>query len=101
VGAGAVYSGPLNGGVLNGRAITLPKPAYPAIAKQAQASGSVTVQITIDEEGNVIAANAVAGHPLLRASALEAARLAKFSPTKMNGEAVKVSGMLVYNFIAQ
>ena len=101
VGAGGVYSGPLNGGVLNGKAITLPKPAYPAIAKQAHASGSVTVQITIDEEGNVVAANAVSGHPLLRGSALEAARQAKFSPTKLNGEAVKVSGMLVYNFMAQ
>ena len=101
VGASGVYSGPLNGGVLNGKAISLPKPAYPEIAKQAHASGSVTVQITIDEEGNVIAANAVAGHPLLRSSALEAARQAKFSPTKLNGEAVKVQGMLVYSFVAQ
>ncbi len=101
VGSATGYSGPMNGGVLNGKAITLPKPAYPQIARQAQASGSVTVQITIDEEGNVIAASAVSGHPLLRSSALEAARLAKFSPTKLNGEAVKVSGMLVYSFVAQ
>lgn len=100
IGIGAATTGP-NGGMLNGRAISLPVPVYPAIAKQAQASGSVTVQITIDEEGNVISANAVAGHPLLRAAAVTAAREAKFAPTKLNGEAVKVSGVLVYNFGAQ
>jgi len=45
---------PIGGGVLNGKAINLPRPAYPAIAKQANAAGPVTVEITIDEEGNVI-----------------------------------------------
>lgn len=95
------YAGPITGGMLNGKAISLPIPVYPPIAKQAQASGSVTVQITIDEEGNVISASAVSGHPLLRAAAVAAAREAKFSPTKLNGQAVKVSGALLYNFAAQ
>lgn len=95
------YEGPITGGVLNGKAISLPLPAYPAIAKAANASGSVTVQITIDEEGNVVSANAVSGHPLLRAAAVTAAREAKFSPTKLNGQAVKVSGALLYQFAAQ
>ena len=95
------YAGPITGGMLNGKAISLPIPVYPPIAKQAQASGSVTVQITIDEEGNVISASAVSGHPLLRAAAVTAAREAKFSPTKLNGQAVKVSGALLYNFAAQ
>jgi TonB family protein len=97
-GAGTATS-PITGGTLNGKAISLPLPAYPAIARQAQATGTVTVQITIDESGNVISANAVSGHPLLRAAAVTAAREAKFSPTKLSGEAVKVSGVLVYNFV--
>jgi len=92
---------PLTGGALNGKAINMPMPEYPAIAKQANASGAVTVQVTFDEDGNVISAQAVSGHPLLRAAAVSAARQAKFSPTKLSGQGVKVSGVLVYNFTAQ
>ncbi|MBC8031298.1 MAG: energy transducer TonB [Pyrinomonadaceae bacterium] len=91
-------SAPITGGMLNGKAINLPVPVYPEIARQANASGTVTVQITIDEEGNVISANAVSGHPLLRAAAVTAARAAKFSPTKLSGQAVKVTGVLAYTF---
>jgi periplasmic protein TonB len=94
-------SAPISGGVLNGKAISLPKPAYPAIAKSAHASGTVTVQVLIDENGNVVAAHAVSGHPLLQAVAVQAARSAKFSPTKLSGQPVKVSGVITYNFVAQ
>jgi TonB family protein len=94
-------AGGINGGTLNGKAITLPLPRYPEIARQAKAAGTVTVQITIDEDGNVISAQSVSGHPLLREAALTAARDAKFSPTKLSGQAVKVNGTLVYNFVAQ
>ena len=55
----------------------------------------------IDEEGNVISAESVSGHPLLRSSAVDAARQARFSPTKLSGQPVKVSGVLVYQFGAQ
>ena len=91
----------ISGGVLNGKAIQLPAPEYPPIAKQAHASGTVTIEIIIDEEGNVISASAVSGHPLLRAAAVSAARQARFSPTRLNGQAVKVSGVLAYTFAAQ
>jgi periplasmic protein TonB len=92
---------PISGGVLNGKAISLPKPAYPPIARQAHASGTVVVQVTIDENGNVISASAVSGHPLLRAVAVQAARGARFSPTKLSGQPVKVTGVITYNFVAQ
>jgi protein TonB len=92
---------PISGGVLNGKAISLPKPNYPAIAKQAHAGGVVTVQVTIDENGNVISAHAVSGHPLLQAVAVAAARSARFSPTKLSGQPVKVTGVISYNFLAQ
>jgi protein TonB len=92
---------PISGGVLNGKAISLPKPAYPAIARQAHASGTVVVQVTIDENGNVISAAAVSGHPLLRGVAIQAARGARFSPTKLSGQPVKVTGVITYNFVAQ
>jgi protein TonB len=92
---------PISGGVLNGKAISLPKPAYPAIARAAHASGTVVVQVVIDENGNVISAHAVSGHPLLQGAAVGAARSAKFSPTKLSGQPVKVTGVIQYNFVAQ
>jgi protein TonB len=88
----------ITGGVLNGKATSLPIPAYPSIAKAARAGGNVTVEVTVDEEGNVVTARAVSGHPLLQAASVEAARNAKFSPTKLSGQAVKVQGVLVYTF---
>lgn len=91
----------IQGGVLNGKAASLPPPEFPEIAKRAHASGSVTVEITIDETGNVISAHAISGHPLLQAAAVTAARQASFTPTRLSGEPVKVAGLLIYNFAAQ
>jgi TonB family protein len=92
---------PIAGGVLNGKALVLPKPEYPPTARAAKAAGSVTVQITVDEYGTVISAQAVSGHPLLQQSAVSAAYMARFSPTFLMGEPVKVSGLIVYQFVAQ
>ena len=91
---------PISGGVLNGKALSLPKPQYPAIARQAHASGTVVVQVLIDENGAVIAAHAISGHPLLQAVAVQAAHQARFSPTKLSGQPVKVNGVIQYNFVA-
>jgi TonB family protein len=88
-------------GVINGLAISLPKPAYPLIGKQARAQGPVNVQVLIDEMGRVISARAVSGHPLLMHAAQEAALAARFSPTKLGEQAVKVSGVITYNFVLQ
>jgi TonB family protein len=92
---------PISGGVLNGKAIYLPQPDYPPIAAQAKASGTVAVQVVIDEVGNVISAHAVSGHPLLQAASVAAARQARFTPTSLMGEPVKVTGVLTYNFVAR
>lgn len=88
----------VSGGVLNGKAISLPQPPYPPAARAVRASGSVSVQVIVDEVGNVVSASAVSGHPLLRAAAAAAARGAKFSPTVLSGTAVKVTGVIVYQF---
>lgn len=91
----------ISGGVLNGKAISKPQPVYPTIAKAARAQGTVTVQILVDEDGNVISAAAVSGHPLLQQGAVQAARQAKFSPTFLTGQPVKVSGVITYNFVLE
>jgi protein TonB len=92
---------PISGGVLNGKAIRLVTPPYPAIARSAHASGQVSVQVLIDENGNVLSATPTSGHPLLRAAAQSAAMASKFSPTKLSGQPVKVNGVIIYNFVAQ
>ncbi|MEP6913250.1 MAG: energy transducer TonB [bacterium] len=87
--------------VLNGLAISLPKPAYPSIARQARVQGAVNVQVLIDETGKVISAKAVSGSPLLMLAAQQAAFGARFSPTQLGDQAVKVSGVITYNFMLQ
>jgi len=89
----------LEGGVINGKAVKLPKPGYPSDAPANRVSGAVSVEVLIDESGKVIRAGAVSGHPLLQASSREAACDAKFSPTLLQGRPVKVSGIITYNFI--
>lgn len=85
--------------VLNGRAVKLVKPSYPVIARNGHASGTVSVKVMIDEEGKVIAANAISGHPLLWAVCVEAAKNSLFSPTLLADKPVKVTGVIQYNFV--
>ena len=92
---------PISVGVVNGKAIKLVQPPYPPIAKAAHVSGQVTVEVFIDENGDVFFAAAVSGHPLLQAAAIGAARQSKFTPTISAGKPVKVTGVVVYNFVEQ
>ena len=85
-------------GVINGEAISLPQPAYPATAASIRASGVVQVLVTVDETGAVIAARAITGQPTLRPAAEAAAKKARFSPTLLEGRAVKVTGTINYVF---
>jgi protein TonB len=91
----------VSGGVLQGSAIRKIQPPYPPIAKAARASGAVQVQVTISEEGRVIEAAVISGHPLLRDAALQAARQWVFKPTELSGVPVKVQGVLTFNFTLQ
>jgi len=87
--------------VINGDALFLPKPQYPPLAKRMGIQGTVNVQVLVDETGKVISAKAVSGNPALTRAAQQAALDARFSPTKIGEQAVKVSGVIVYNFVLQ
>jgi protein TonB len=89
---------PVSGGVLNGTAISLPSPIYPENAKRLRVSGVVTVEVVVDETGKVIAAQASSGPAVLRDVAVQAALRARFSPTKLSGQPLKVSGIINYKF---
>jgi len=88
-------------GVLNGRAITLLRPPYPDEARKARASGTVVVEVEIDECGNVASAKAVSGPGVLRKVCESAAKGARFTPTIINGTPIRVMGVIQYHFVAQ
>ena len=84
--------------VLNSKAISMPRPAYPAEARAARASGTVTVRVTIDETGNVIRACAVSGPRLLMRESEAAAYRSKFTPTTISSVPLKVRGVITYKY---
>lgn len=88
----------ISDGILNEKAVQLVQPIYPSAAKAVKASGQVMVQVTIDENGNVVSAETTGGHPLLKAAAVQAARSSKFAVTRLGSQPVKVSGFIVYKF---
>jgi protein TonB len=87
--------------ILISKAVSLPQPLYPALAKQIKAQGAVNVQILVDEQGKVISAHAVSGNPTLLVAARDAAMRARFTPTVLSGVPVKVQGLITYNFVLQ
>lgn len=89
---------PVSGGVLNGKALDLPMPQYPDVARRMRVTGLVQIEVVVDENGKVISAHAVSGPNTLREVAVQAALRARFSPTKLSGQGVKVSGQINYNF---
>jgi TonB family protein len=98
-GGGGVSAGGGKSVSLDRQILDAPQPEYPPIAKAAGAQGTVSVKVMVDEDGNVVAAEAVSGHPLLQSAAVDAARGAKFKPTFVDGKRVKVSGIISYNFV--
>jgi TonB family protein len=92
---------PAEGGMLNSKALQLPAPKYPEAAKRANVSGQVQVKVLVDETGKVISAAAIFGPEQLRAAAVDAAKLAKFRPTMVEGATVKMAGIITYDFKAQ
>lgn len=80
-------------------ALEMPKPDYPAAARSVRASGAVAVEVKIDENGNVVSAESLSGHPLLAPSAVKVAKKAKFISSVSKGEPVKIIGIVVYNFV--
>ena len=90
---------PIIGGILNGKAVSKPSPVYPPELRTSRVEGTVVVSVLVDEDGTVVQAEALTGPKALRDAAAEAARQAKFSPTRLSGCPVKVSGVVTYNFV--
>lgn len=90
---------PISGGILNGKALFLQQPEYPAEARQSGDSGDVQIRVVIDEQGKIIAAKAYTGARGLQDAAIAAALKSRFSPTRLSGQPMKVMGVIQYNFV--
>lgn len=88
---------PIEGGVLNSKAVSLPQPKLTEEAKRQKQSGKVTVRVIVDENGKVVSAKAMNGPAVLREIAEEAARQATFKPTTQDGIVVRVTGDLIFD----
>ena len=89
-------------GFLNGKAVRLPKPDYPAIARAQRLTGTVFISVLVNEKGDVIKARGVCGgNPVLTSGSLVSARDAKFTATTLNGQPIPVTGIITYRFIRQ
>jgi len=89
---------PVEGGVLDSKAVSKPKPVLSEEAKRLKLSGRITVKVLIDENGKVVSAVAQNGPAALREAAEAAAREATFAPMTQGGITVRVSGTLTYDF---
>jgi len=87
-------------GQLNALAVNLVKPSYPEIARKTNVAGTVTVQVTLDEEGKVVSAKAIEGPSILRSTAEDAARKSKFKSAMSGDKPIKATGYILYNFKA-
>lgn len=90
-----------SGGTDGGQIVEKSQPVYPPDARARRIAGEVVVRVVLDEEGKVEAAQAVSGDPVLRKAAESAAKKTRFTPTKLSGQPVKVSGVISYNFVLQ
>lgn len=86
------------GNLFGANAVRMGKPLYSPIAQRSRIEGKVMVEVTLDTEGNVTSAKAVSGHQLLRQSAEDAAKKSKFRPASFNGQPIKGTGVITYNF---
>ena len=86
-------------GVINGKAIDLVKPEFPAAARAVNVHGSVEISVLIDTRGCVSEAKVLTGHPLLVPSSLRAASKSTFSPTTVSGNRIWVYGIITYNYL--
>lgn len=89
---------PVAVGSLTAKAKQRVSPSYPAIARAARVTGTVTVFLVVNEKGEVETVQKLEGPQQLQQAAAEAARRWRFNPTLIDGQPVRVTGYLSFNF---
>jgi len=86
------------GNLSMGNAIKMATPVYSVVAQRSNVEGKVTVDVELNENGDVVSAKAASGPQMLRSSAEDAAKRSKFKPALYNNRPIKAKGVIVYNF---
>jgi TonB family protein len=94
----ALTDSPLNVGSLLEFAVQKTNPVYPATARSLRQSGVVRLEVVVDEEGKVSAVQNTSGPALLQTAAKDAVKKWKFKPFLRDGQPVKATGFVSFNF---
>ncbi len=86
-------------GYESGDAVSLPKPAYPAKAREEGKQGKIVIRVWVDEKGNVTDAKAVYGEMAFASVAEEATRKARFKPSVKDGKPISATNYITYKFV--
>lgn len=89
----------ISAGVVNGKAKNLVVPKFPQTARVTGIYGTIKVAVIIDEKGNVVEAKAISGHTFLKPNSIKAALQSEFIPITIGGNPVKVTGIIIYNYV--
>jgi TonB family protein len=89
---------PLNVGSLLEYAVQKTTPTYPPTARTMRQTGVVRIEVMIDEEGKVAAVQNSTGPSLLQSAAKDAVKKWKFKPFLRDGQPVKATGFVNFNF---
>ena len=81
--------------------ITATPPQYPAIAKQNRIQGDVTIEMDIDESGNVSSEKVISGPPFLQGAAKDAVRRWKYEPATLNDKPIPYHMQVKVHFALQ
>lgn len=73
-------------------------PEYPQEAKDQRIQGAVVLRVTIDQLGDVAAAELISGHPALAPAAIDAVKQWKYKPYLLNQQPVQVETQVVVDF---
>jgi periplasmic protein TonB len=79
-------------------AVTRIQPEYPPVARQLKLTGTVEVEVAIDEQGAATGAKQLSGNPLLAKAAVEAVRKWRFKPFRSDGRPTKAAATLSFVF---
>jgi TonB family protein len=93
-----VNSGPVEVGSLLAYASKQAPATYPPAARSMRTSGVVKVEVVVDEKGDVSEVKKADGPALLQAAAKDAVKKWKFRPVMRDGQAVRATGFISFNF---
>jgi TonB family protein len=89
---------PTGGRIKEPRLVSKSAPNYPAMAKQSQIEGELTVSAVIDITGKLSSMKVVSGSPLLQQAALDSLRTWKYEPALLNDKPVPVQTSITVKF---